>query len=437
MGSSNMLAGMETPGYAATDTKGIQTVGSLKGGRNAAQMVSSDFKKKLESCTAMTAPVTVQATSVPMQDFSMATMNAAQQLPQGIVGILEGFGLLDYQTDTNAAAAETVQTTAREAQASDAANVQQAQISDQFARMLTNEQPGGLAQDAPQQANADAGKYSGSLESTNNQAQPAEAALPPDGDEAAQLLKSKMSTDNVAQAIPAQQGDAPAEKQGVVQPVQPKTSSDGQQAAMSDTPAEPAQTAPLEKPESTQAAVEMPQTTAASAGAEASAATAKTPRADAAQETAQKATPDFVKDNVVRIVDKASASVREGRYEFDVDLKPDFLGKVSIKLTMEGGEIRMHVRTDDLTVKGMFSDQTSSLQNALKEKGIVLSNVDVSYQEPMAAGRESFGQSSNGGGQKREGQAGWSSDRYSGGDVFETITPISELRVGSSVEYLA
>lgn len=433
MGSSNML-GMEMPGYAATDTKGIQTVGGLKGGKNAAQVISSDFKKKLESCTAMAGPVTVQATSVPVKDFSMATMDAAQQLPQGIVGILEGFGLLDYQTDTNAAAAETVQTTTGDARTSDAANVQHAQVSDQFARMLTNEQPGGLPQDAPQQANADAGKYSGSLESTNSQAQSAEAVLPTDGDGAAQLLKTKLSSDAVAQAIPAQQDDA---QQGVVQPVQSKTSSDGHQAAVSDASAE---TAPPEKPERTQAAaVETPQTPVVGAGAEASATTSKTPHADAAQEMAepQKATSDFVKDNVIRIVDKASASVHEGRYEFDVDLKPDFLGKVSIKLTMEGGEIRMHVRTDDPTVKGMFSDQTSSLQNALKEKGIVISNVDVSYQEPMTAGREPFGQSSGGGGQNREGQTGWSSDRYSGGDVFETITPVSELRVGSSVEYLA
>jgi flagellar hook-length control protein FliK len=163
-------------------------------------------------------------------------------------------------------------------------------------------------------------------------------------------------------------------------------------------------------------------------------------KAEDTQSTQAPAESTFVKDNVMRIVDKASASAQEGRYEFDVDLKPDFLGKVSIRLTMQDGEVRMHVRTDDPAVKGMFSDQSNALTSALKEKGIALSSVDVSYQDPTAAGREASAQTGNSGGQRREGQTGWTADRYAGSDVsdmFETLTPVSELLSGSSVEYLA
>ena len=153
--------------------------------------------------------------------------------------------------------------------------------------------------------------------------------------------------------------------------------------------------------------------------------------------SAQPAESAFVRDNVIRIVDRASAHVREGRYEFDVELKPEFLGKVSIRLTMQDGEIRMQIRAEDPAVRGMFSDQANALVSAMKEKGIVLSGVDISQQDPMTAGREAFTQSGNGGGsQRRENQIGWITDRY-GSETFETLTPVSELLGGSSVEYLA
>ena len=88
----------------------------------------------------------------------------------------------------------------------------------------------------------------------------------------------------------------------------------------------------------------------------------------------------YTKENVLRIVDRVSTQAKDGRYDFDVELKPDFLGKVSIKLTMEDGNIRMQIRTDDASVRGMLSDQTSSLQSALREKGITLASVDVTYE---------------------------------------------------------
>ena len=184
---------------------------------------------------------------------------------------------------------------------------------------------------------------------------------------------------------------------------------------------------------------------AAAAMAKADGAAAPAPQTDAAAQanaapdtgSAQPAESTFVRDNVIRIVDRASAHVREGRYEFDVELKPEFLGKVSIRLTMQDGEIRMQIRAEDPAVRGMFSDQANELVSAMKEKGIVLSGVDITQQNPMTAGREAFAQSGNGGGShKRESQISWITDRY-GSEAFETLTPVPELLGGSSVEYLA
>jgi flagellar hook-length control protein FliK len=448
---------MEMPGFTAAESKGVQTVGTVKGGRNGAQAVISDFKKKLDSLSAAGQPaIMVQPQNTTPEDLSMATNAAAQELPQGVVGILEGFGLLDGQTDMGAASAETAQTAAVSVQTPTAA-VEQAQTSGQFARMLNQEQPGETAVDMPQQPNADAGKYSGSLESTNSTAVGAESAT---GGAAAAIwqLKSKLAdtAPTVVAASQATVSDAsPAVQTTVAQAVTPsvataaqpgaQTTNEEAQAVKSDMP----QMAATELESGVHEKAQEPPTPDASAPAaplNVDATVARAPqadgavKADGAQSGDAPAESAFVKDNVIRIVDKASASVREGRYEFDVDLKPDFLGKVSIRLTMQDGEVRMHVRADDPTVRGMFSDQASALTSALKEKGIAISMVDVSYQDPTAAGREASAQTGNSGGQRREGQAGWTADRYAGsdiGDMFETLTPVSELLGGSSVEYLA
>lgn len=423
MAWSQVMAGMEMP-VAATDK--MAAAGLAKAGKTPAQTVISDFKKKLESLSAAGQPATMTQETVimPGQDHSMAKDATAQSMPQGVVGILEGFGLLDYQADISAAQAtqsgETVNPDA----------TQQAQMSGQFARMLNNEQPGGEAQNAQVQTNAGAEEYSGSLESTSRNAALAAEVVSAE-EQAVMLLKSKMP----AEVKPPESGAAV---------LQGKTPNEARASAV---PAQTAQAAPMEGPRDAAGEPTLPDTKAdvtadvsqgpgVNTGSETAAGKVRQAQVPAETAEPQKTVPDFVKDNVIRIVDKASTSVSEGRYEFDVDLKPDFLGKVSIKLTMENGEVRMHVKTHDAAVKGLFSDQSGPLQSALKERGIIITTVDVSYQEAMTTGHEAFGQQAGGNGQRKEGQIGWSTERYSG-DLFDAAAPVAELLGGSSVEYLA
>jgi hypothetical protein len=430
--SFNAFPGGEMPGYGTADAKAVQTAGVLKTGKQSpAQGISDDFKKKLESCAAgMPVMITLNIDSLQTQDHSMATSTTAQQSPPEIVGILEGFGLLDYQTDNHAALMDMSQLTANNSQSTEAAadTATQQMMSDQFARMLIKDQPGELPQDVQQQIIADAGKYSGSLESTNNQPH---ADMPAQGDEAALLFKTKMAPENTAKTA-----------MGTTQTAETKAVVGETAQAVPETPIESAQAAPKPAGKAEVPQAKTSDETAASTGTTTAAETvpvlAKASQTDAAPvvpET-QEAETDFVRDNVIRIVDKVSTNVREGRHEFDVELKPDFLGRVSIRLTLEDGEIRMQIKTDDPAVKGLFADQAGSLQNALKEKGIALSNIDITYQESMLPGREAFGQSA-GGGQRNDGQAGWSAERNLGGDLYDSVAQTSELLGGSTVEYLA
>ena len=470
MGNSNAAIGIEMPGHAAPGVKGVRTVGMHKGGRNAAQAVISDFKKKLDSLSAAGQPVGMLPDSI-----AVTAGTAEQESLQMGVGILEGFGLPDGQTDISAASADAAAATAVSEQAAEAAG--QAQTSGQFAWMLEQEQPGTTAADMPQQSVDGVGEYSGSLESTSRIAADASAAMS-DGQTAMRQLQSKLAAaaqpeaQTGAETASGHAGAQPEMAAAAQTPVRPEpqviaAQTEASTAMQPEVSADTAQTASQTATDSVTAdrpAVTEPQMTAnmpqevedgaqkqpAAKSAPAPAAMMNADRtaapqtdaavqADAAPDTgsAQPAESAFVRDNVIRIVDRASAHVREGRYEFDVELKPEFLGKVSIRLTMQDGEIRMQIRAEDPAVRGLFSDQANAMVSAMKEKGIALSSVDISQQNPITADREAFTQSGNGGGsQRRENQVSWASDRY-GSEAFETLTPVPELLGGSSVEYLA
>jgi len=122
--------------------------------------------------------------------------------------------------------------------------------------------------------------------------------------------------------------------------------------------------------------------------------------ASAALETNAAEEPQYARENILRIVDSVSTKSAEGRHEFEIGLKPEFLGKVRIRLTMENGSIHMQIHTDDPDVKQMLSDHSSSLMGELKEKGITLSGMDVSYQSPASFNGNEQQSGRNGGGRQ-------------------------------------
>lgn len=441
MNAATMLN--QTPVQTAAKTDGLKT-GSLRKG-------PSDFKKKLEDCVALEDDVPYGLSAVPVQ-VTGGEDGAAQQMTD-IVGILEGFGLLNDESNPLGALAEggrpvDAQMPQGGVAAQPEALTQNAEAGafEQYARMLLNGRFGLLGEDDQQAILQAVDKYLGSLESTNNEgtavpkAQEASlsAAQVPDK-LAALMMKLKM-----AQSTPDAQTQAPAARPAEIfaVPQEAETVQTVQAAEGSVRENAAAVTQTAAKPEASDSAREQPVVKMEAAVQPAvQTPVQETQQAKPAEQAAQPAPAeqtDFVKDNVMRIVDKMRASAAEGRYDFDVELKPDFLGKVNIKIVMENGDIRMHIKTEDMGVKGLFTDQTSSMQAALKEKGIAVSQIDVSYQSQMQTGdgRQAF---RGGSGQKRQsGRHTMALNPSVGGAVFDTMTQTPGYDwSGSSVEYLA
>ncbi len=128
----------------------------------------------------------------------------------------------------------------------------------------------------------------------------------------------------------------------------------------------------------------------------------------------------------------------------EIELKPDFLGKVSIRLSLDENGVQARIRADDPTVKSMINGQINQLIEALNDKGVRINTVDVVY-----TGAESMLQNpGEGGGARRDGAAareqrgaGSRTQAVGAAGLFESalnIEPTSLLEPEiSSVEYRA
>lgn len=358
----------------ASDTKTSNTDCSAQD--KAVESTRDTFKKQLSECVGINEGKQrslhlddANISSENKKDISMCCDSDVTELLNGIVGILEGFELLDNQITDNeskmqaamAAILESVGLNQESIQYTnkvvdqvnaDTGNVQEdgpklpQALSEQFARMLQDSQPMNLPDKARQVITTVVDEYFSSFESTNNEKQPQALKLA----DIASMDVDKLNTMLLRAKTVVNKESASNMKSG-----QEKTN-------------QPMSNAPVNETVHNVQAFEVQKGLAeAEKGV------------DIAKET--QVSSSFVKDNVARIVDKMTAQAENGRHEFDIQLKPDYLGKLNIKLTMENGEMKMLIKTEELAVKGMFAEQLPSMQDALKEKGIVISNIDVVYDD--------------------------------------------------------
>lgn len=92
--------------------------------------------------------------------------------------------------------------------------------------------------------------------------------------------------------------------------------------------------------------------------------------------------------NVMRIVKNITAQVKGNDSELSVTLRPEFLGKLSIKLVMGEDGIKAQLKTQSEAVKAVMGEQIAALHETLKEKGIPVSQIEVAYEAPAFNGQQ-------------------------------------------------
>ena len=91
------------------------------------------------------------------------------------------------------------------------------------------------------------------------------------------------------------------------------------------------------------------------------------------------------KDIFDQIVKNAKISVDSGKTDMKIQLKPDFLGKMELKVVLENGSITAKITTESADLKNLISVSLDELKEILAAGGLDVASVDV-----QLAGGESF-----------------------------------------------
>ena len=79
-----------------------------------------------------------------------------------------------------------------------------------------------------------------------------------------------------------------------------------------------------------------------------------------------------------QIVEKAAFSLKNGKTQARVELKPEFLGSVRMQITTENHLVRVRILTELPVVKEMIENNISQLKMDLQSHGLAIDKIDVS-----------------------------------------------------------
>lgn len=91
-------------------------------------------------------------------------------------------------------------------------------------------------------------------------------------------------------------------------------------------------------------------------------------------------TPVNPKEIIEQMVEKISLIQSKKVSELTLDLKPDYLGKMTIKLAMEEGVLTARFLTDNPQVKNLLESNLSTLRQQLESQGIKVEKTEVNVQ---------------------------------------------------------
>jgi flagellar hook-length control protein FliK len=143
-------------------------------------------------------------------------------------------------------------------------------------------------------------------------------------------------------------------------------------------------------------------------------------------------------DNISRIVENISARFAEDAQEFTVSLKPEHLGKLSIKLIMDSDGLRAQIKAADSSVSGLIRSELNTLSDLLKDKGIPVTQIDVSYDTAAFLTDARQGNSGQYPGSSSKNRRTYTLNGTEPYGTVPTLTDSQQLMIqGSSIEFQA
>ena len=95
--------------------------------------------------------------------------------------------------------------------------------------------------------------------------------------------------------------------------------------------------------------------------------------------------------NFEKLAEQLKLNFKGGRSEAKIELKPDWLGKLSIKLVIEDTKLAGKIVVDTFVAKHLLEHSLSDLKSALKSTGLEIENFNITLSEDSGQGKNSYG----------------------------------------------
>ncbi len=89
---------------------------------------------------------------------------------------------------------------------------------------------------------------------------------------------------------------------------------------------------------------------------------------------------------VNQIVNKAQLRLGREQAQMVIDLKPDILGRVHLKISQEAGKVVAEIRAESASTKALIESGLSDLKTALSEKGFSFDALTISWSSSRGSG---------------------------------------------------
>ncbi|MGG1616909.1 flagellar hook-length control protein FliK [Paenibacillus sp. NRS-1782] len=136
----------------------------------------------------------------------------------------------------------------------------------------------------------------------------------------------------------------------------------------------------------------------------------------------------FAKEMTEFVVQKLDIVKHSGLTEATIMLRPDHLGQLEVKLTMQNGHLVAQFMTEHSGAKDLLEQQMSQLRASLQSQGIQVDKVEVTQNESLSSHMYQDGRGSGANQQQQSEQRSKSRSREEAEDALKVAEMAEELR---------
>ncbi|MBE7898192.1 flagellar hook-length control protein FliK [Paenibacillus polymyxa] len=136
----------------------------------------------------------------------------------------------------------------------------------------------------------------------------------------------------------------------------------------------------------------------------------------------------FAKEMTEFVVQKLDIVKHTGLTEATIMLRPDHLGQLEVKLTMQNGHLVAQFMTEHSGAKDLLEQQMSQLRTSLQSQGIQVDKVEVTHNESLSSHMYQDGRGSGANQQQQSNQRSKARGREESEDALKVAEMTEELR---------